>query len=224
MKLKRVYTHGIIERAGDGDGEKPLRIVAATEGRKADGIDLKMANVDLARYDGNPIIGYGHDYYGRASLPIGRAAKTVVEGKRLMIDPEFDADDEFAVNVERKLRKGYLNAVSIGFDAHDIDEAGVPGRWELFETSVVPLPLDAQALVDSGRARALDLLYGDLRAGKVLSAKNKGLLKDAIAALGALLDAAGDEPDDSDEEQEAPRLAPSLANARARARLAELVI
>ncbi len=145
---RRVYVHGLVERKAG----KPMRIVAANEGRQADGIDLRMENADLARYTSNPVVGYGHDYWGRESLPIGRAVSTVIEGTQLLIEPEFDQDDEFAVAVERKLRAGYLNAVSIGFDVHDVDELGVPARWELFETSVVPLPMDAAALVASRAA------------------------------------------------------------------------
>jgi hypothetical protein len=140
---QRVYVHGMVERAAG----KPLRIVAANEGRQADGIDLRMVSADLGRYLANPIIGYGHDYWGREGLPIGRAVSTTVEGAQLLIEPEFDQDDPFAVEVERKLRAGYLNAVSIGFDAHDISDVGIPARWELFETSVVPIPMDAGALV-----------------------------------------------------------------------------
>lgn len=148
---RRVYSFGLVERKAS----KPLRIVAANEGRLADGIDLRMERADLTRYLANPIIGYGHDYWGRDQLPIGRAAATVIDGAQLLIEPEFDQDDEFAVAVERKLRAGYLNAVSIGFDVHDVDELGVPGRWEMFETSVVPIPMDAAALVAARADRGL---------------------------------------------------------------------
>ena len=148
---RRLYVHGLVERKAG----KPMRIVAANEGRQADGIDLRMEHADLSRYLANPVVGYGHDYWGRESLPIGRAVTTVIEGTQLLIEPEFDQDDEFAVAVERKLRAGYLNAVSIGFDVHDVDELGVPARWELFETSVVPLPMDAAALVASRAAPGL---------------------------------------------------------------------
>lgn len=140
---RRVYAHGLVERKPG----KPMRIVAANEGKQADGIDLRMAGADLGRYLANPIIGYGHDYWGRDQLPIGRATTTTIEGTQLLIEPEFDADDQFAVSIERKLRAGYLNAVSVGFDVHHLGEDGVPGRWELFEVSVVPLPMDPAALV-----------------------------------------------------------------------------
>lgn len=186
----RTHIRGLVLRDDATATDAPLRVVAATEGRKPDGIDLRMSNVDLARFAANPIIGYGHDYLGRTSLPIGRATSTEVDGDRLLQEIEFDQGDEFAREVERKLRGGYLNAFSIGFEAYDISGDGIPARWELFENSVVPLPMDASALVESGRSRELSLLFDEVRAGKVLSAKNKNLLEDALAALAALLDAA----------------------------------
>lgn len=202
MTTKQAYLRGYVQRA-DGDvGEGPMRIVAATGGRKADGLDLKMDNVDLDRFNRNPVIMYGHRYFGREDLPIGRSDETWVDGDKLMMDVTFDQNDEFAQSVERKYRGGFLNAFSIGFDPHNIDdETGVPESWELFETSSVPLPLDPNAVVDDGRMRGLvDSLLVDARAGKMLSKKNKQLVTDAVNALQALLDAAkAAEKDDDDE-------------------------
>lgn len=221
----RHYLRGYVERA-DSDGDQPIRFVAATEGRKADGLDLKMDNLDLTRFEANPVIMYGHEYFGRGSLPIGRATETKVDGGRLLATVEFDTGDEFAATVERKIRAGYLNAVSIGFDAHDVDDAGVPARWELHETSVVPIPLDPHALADArdGRtiAHARDLID---RAGKVLSAANKQAVEDAVAALAAVLEAATDADDsaadDGDADDERDNATPTLARARRRLALHE---
>lgn len=62
---KRTYLRGYVQRAEDGDNKGPLRIVAATAGKKADGLDLKMDTLDLARFEQNPIVGYGHNFWGR---------------------------------------------------------------------------------------------------------------------------------------------------------------
>lgn len=140
-------------RAETGESDGRLRFVLATEGRKADGIDLRMANVDLERFESNPVILALHDYW---SLPVGRAENIAVEGKRLMADAVFDLDDETGAALDRKYRGGFMNAVSIGFDAYDVNENGVPTRWEPLEFSAVPIPMDAKALLDSGRqSRAL---------------------------------------------------------------------
>lgn len=150
---------GFVDRAGLTD-DSPLRVVMASEGRMADNIDLRMSGAQLDRYRGNPVLGYGHSYYGRTNLPIGRVVpdSIAVEGAQLVGDLEFDQGDEFAVEVERKMRAGYLNAVSIGFDVLQWESAddnywrgGVATKWEQTELSVVPVPMDASALVTSGR-------------------------------------------------------------------------
>lgn len=148
----KVFLRGHALRA-EADGKGPIRFVAATEGRKADGLNLQMGTVELDRFRANPVILYGHQYFGRDSLPIGRAEDVFVDGDRLMEDIQFDLDDPFAAAVDRKVRAGFVNAVSIGFDVTNVDQqTGIPERWELLETSVVPVPLDPDALKDSERA------------------------------------------------------------------------
>ncbi len=151
---------GYVDRSMVAD-DKPLRVVMATEGRKGDGIDLRMSGANLERYRANPVLGYGHNYYGRANLPIGRVNpdSISIEGNRLLGDLEFDQGDEFAREVERKMRDGYLNAVSIGFDVTRWEDpksnywtGGVAEAWEMSELSTVPIGMDAKALVASGRS------------------------------------------------------------------------
>lgn len=159
---KRVHLRGYVERdAARTDG--PIPFILATEGRKGDGIDLKMGSADLERFLSNPLLGYGHMYWGRDSLPIGRVDNPRVDGGQLRGGLVFDQDDPFAVTVERKIRGGFLNAVSVGFDAFDIDDTGTPARWTLFEVSVVPLPMDADAVAE-GR----ELVRGDGPLGAVV--------------------------------------------------------
>lgn len=154
---------GYVDRSVMAD-DKPLRVVMASEGRKADGIDLRMAGARLERYRANPVLGYGHAYWGRDNLPIGRvdASSIAVEGTQLAGDLEYDQGDEFARKVERKMRDGFLSAVSIGFDVIRWEDpkssywtGGVAVEWELTELSVVPIGMDAKALVTAGRAHGM---------------------------------------------------------------------
>jgi hypothetical protein len=160
------YTRAQVDRASlDTDG--PIRFTAATEGVKADGIDLRMSGAQLDRYRRNPVFGYGHRYWGRDDLPIGRASNVEVSGRQLLIDVTFDQADDFARKVESKYRGGYLSAVSIGFDVTAWDGkgsywgGGIAKEWELNEVSAVPIPMDAEAVVAGGRAMRAALL-GDL--------------------------------------------------------------
>ncbi|NML55672.1 hypothetical protein HHL19_36365 [Streptomyces sp. R302] len=234
MKPQRHYARAYVQRADGDEAGKPLSIIAATEGRKGDGLNLTMAGARLERFESNPVVGYGHSYWGRDGLPIGRADKTWIDGDKLRMDLTFDQDDEFAVKVERKYRARMMNAFSIGFDVWNIGEDGVPEGWELFEVSAVPLPMDPNAIVESGRAldlvRGLDVRHAPdetvqavlsrlaeldaagARAGAVLSKKNKGLVQAARDALQELLDAAGGTDDGAAEDDE--RAAPAADHAR----------
>ncbi|MEU7904118.1 HK97 family phage prohead protease [Actinoplanes sp. NPDC049118] len=190
---------GFVDRSALSD-DSPLRVVMASEGRQADGIDLRMSGARLERYRGNPVLGYGHSYWGRMNLPIGRVDpdSIAVEGKQIVGRLEFDEDDEFARQVERKLRKKFLNAVSIGFDVTEWESendnyyrGGVATGWELTELSVVPVPMDAAALVTSGRG--LDLADPDLLAAvRSISEDEFSRLLVRLTALGNV--AAGKPP------------------------------
>lgn len=162
MNKDRGYIRGHVERDG-ARNDGPIRFVAATEGVKADGIDLRMTGVELDRFRNNPVVLFGHDARGRQNLPIGRADNIDTHGDSLKMDISFDRDDEFAITVERKIRNGFLNSVSIGFDVHGWEKpsqslwnGGVATKWELFETSVVPVPMDDKANVESGRSLFTD--------------------------------------------------------------------
>lgn len=196
MKGQRHYMRGYVLRAdddsdgGDDTAGKPLTIVAATEGRKGDGLNLTMKGAELGRFEANPVLGYGHSYWGRDGLPIGRADKTWIDGDALKMDLLFDQEDDFARKVERKYRGGYMNAFSIGFDVWNIDDAGVPEGWELFEVSAVPLPMDPNAVVESGRSRGfLEQTMSRLSREQLENVLFEGLAATAVSIPGPLTEA-----------------------------------
>ena len=170
--MNPIYLRGHVQREDSDSGSPgdPITFVATTQGIKEDGLDLQMDRLDLDRYRANPVIGYGHRFGGRDNLPIGRATDITIDEPALMISTTFDQDDDFAQVVERKVRDGFINAMSVGFDAWNIDrDTGVPEGWTLFEASVVPIPLDPDALAQVGRAAVRDL---------------EGMLHDAETILG----------------------------------------
>lgn len=137
--------------APEAGAETPLRFVASTEGIKRDGRELRAEDWRVDAYLRNPIFLWAHTY---DLPPIGRAAVTF-DGPRMLADVEFDREDPFAVNIERKYRAGFLNAVSVGWN--DVKDA--EGRWthELLDISAVPVPADPQALKTARSLALADL-------------------------------------------------------------------
>lgn len=89
-------------------------------------------------------------------LPIGRWNNIRIDGTALKAQPEFDDNDEFAVKVENKVNKGYLNGASISLIPIEVSEDAslkLPGqigptvtKWEIMEASIVDIPNCKNAL------------------------------------------------------------------------------
>jgi len=156
------YLRAFCERAdGLEQGTGPIRFVASTEEIARDGKSLKVADWRLENYQRNPVVLWVHDYMGR-NLPIGRAVEVGVEGNALVADVQFDQADEFARQVESKYRRGYLNAVSVGWQDVMVGQ-GKQVYHDLMDISAVPVPADPQALKIE-EARAISKLSAELRA------------------------------------------------------------
>lgn len=145
---KKVYTF----RANDGEPDR-------YQDR------LSVRGWDLEAFNANPVILYMHDE--GAGGPLGLAPKTLpigkgrayVKGDALMVDIEFDQDDEFAKRVEAKVEGGFLNAVSVRYIMLDFKANELGGfdcaEQELLEISIVTIPgnqraLRAKAAAESG--------------------------------------------------------------------------
>lgn len=175
------FLRGYCERA---KSTGPLRFVATNEGMQGDGLDLRMSGARIDRFKANPVVGYGHSYYGRVNLPIGKAVETWIDGSKLMADVEFDQADEFATTVERKYRDGYLNAVSIGFSVDAMEpKTGVVTDWELFEISAVPIPMDPAAVVAGGRGILTAEEFRSLLLGPTKGREWSGFVADPVTRL-----------------------------------------
>lgn len=108
----------------------------------------------------NPVILWGHNVREERP-PIGKAIKVWFEGegkkRQLMFKAQFDMADQFAAEIFRKIKEGFINMVSVGF---------LPEEWEpidknepspfsgqrftkqdLLEISFVPVPANPQAAV-----------------------------------------------------------------------------
>lgn len=145
---------------------------------------LNVQGWKLDAFNANPVILLNHDTGapswcspGSGVLPIGKGKAYPEQQKdgswALMVDIEFDQDDELAQRVEKKVEAGILNAVSVRYimtegkyrenerGGYDSDEQ------ELLEISVVTIP---------GNQRAV-------RAKDARTTPQVGELLDAVKAL-----------------------------------------
>jgi len=141
-----MYERAFIDSESRGAGA-PLRFVLSTPGIKRDGLSLDMRRMRMDSFERNPVMLWQHGRdIQRGDLPIGRWANVRVnQDGELIGEAEFDGDDTFALDVERKYRMGYLNAVSISWQYR---ESGEMEWYDLLEASAVAVPADPEALVD----------------------------------------------------------------------------
>jgi HK97 family phage prohead protease len=110
------------------------------------GESIKVEGIKTNEVMKNPVVLWGHDYM---SLPIGKIIKLWKTEGNLMARIKFDYDIyEFARTVYEMVKRGTVNAVSIG---------GLVKKWnadytvveemEMLELSVVPVGAHPQALV-----------------------------------------------------------------------------
>ena len=129
--------------------------VASTENSDRYGDVINQKGWSLDAYNRNPVVLLNHN---SNSLPIGKGKVSVKDGQ-LMIDVEFDQEDELARRVESKVQNGYINAVSVGFNPieskrrSELPEEhrafGKRGMYfeksELLEVSIVTIPANSDA-------------------------------------------------------------------------------
>ena len=142
------------------EGDRPLRFIASTPREDSYG-DIVLQNWELKDFLNNPVMPWGHDYQ---KPPPARAKSVSVEALAdgslaLMVVPEFDTDEE-AQLIKGKYERGFLSAVSVGFQPMDYQyrwqlskddplyaERGVVFRKSrLLEVSLVTVPANADAL------------------------------------------------------------------------------
>lgn len=129
--------------------------VASTENSDRYGDVIDQKGWQLEAYNRNPVVLLNHN---SNSLPIGKGKVEVREGE-LVIDVEFDPNDELAQRVENKVKNGYINAVSVGFNpVESVRRSELPKehkafgkrgmffqKSELLEVSIVTIPANSDA-------------------------------------------------------------------------------
>ena len=140
--------------------------------------DIVEQSWDLESYKKNPIILFNHN---PLELPIGRGSVEVVDNQ-LMIDIEFDINDPLAAEIGRKVKDGYLNAVSVGFNPiESILRSELPKdhkfyseqgtyfqKSQLLEVSVVTIPANQEAVAAKDYIKRLQLEDSEIEAIKII--------------------------------------------------------
>lgn len=169
MKDKIRYVPALIEKSADGEIQMAVFSDASVD-RYQEIIDPNGWQLD--NFKRNPVLLWAHDAHFTVSVPaIGTIENLHVdENGRLIGKPVFDTEDEFAMKIYKKMKKGIIRAFSVGFLPHEWD-GNVYTRSELLEISVVNVPANPNALTQiKSMAKGIkdtDLL-NDLKAKSVL--------------------------------------------------------
>ena len=166
----------------------------------------------LDAYRKNPIVQWGHQY-SEPWQTIGRTTDINVtsDGIDVMFELRDPVNAMDPMHIVRQLwSERLINTASIGFrplEAKPNDDGGLDfTSWELFEWSLVPIPAnrDAVRLMSVGKSVKDQFL----KAGRVLSKSNETKLREAYAAIGAVLE----QLEGSDDEKSSNNLTVTAVN------------
>lgn len=155
---KLIYKQFVVENKVVDAEQGIFEAMITTESVDRDQDIILATGGDLESFRKNPVVLDSHMYVSGAV--IGKSLKEeIVEGKGIKATFQFAPREisERADNIRKLWQGGFLNAVSIGFIAHDTerrtDENGeelrkglIFNEWELLEFSIVPVPANQDAL------------------------------------------------------------------------------
>lgn len=110
------------------------------------GFIVKTEGIDTTRFCKNPIMLYNHDRNGGI---IGRWEKLRVVDGKLLADAVFDEKDGLGAMINDKVKRGFINSVSIGMNPlEETIENGIKTviKSELVEVSIVDIPANPNAV------------------------------------------------------------------------------
>lgn len=169
------------EIKAEGDS-RTLTFVISTPSVDRMGDTIAVEGWKLDQFRKNPVVLWAHD---SGSLPVAKASKVWIESGRLMATAEFTPSGmaRFNDTVFDMLKAGFLNATSVGFAPLKYAFTDDPQRrygidfleQELLEFSVVPVPANAEALVQA-RSAGIDIAPVREWIEKVLRREGKGIV------------------------------------------------
>jgi HK97 family phage prohead protease len=155
-QLRKQFVDVEIGKA-EGQGDRVRRFCISTGSVDRDNDTIAVGGWKMDNYRKNPVVLWAHDY---SALPVGKALSVNVEGDKLVSVMEF-ADHDMANTVMRLVDGGFLRATSVGFRpmkyALNEERRGFDFmEQELLEFSIVPVPANAEALIEA-RSAGVDL-------------------------------------------------------------------
>lgn len=132
--------------------KRQMKFCISTDKADRDGDRVMQDGMRHDKFMKNPIVLWNHNSY---EPPIGRALKLEKGTNKTMAIAQFMTADEseFADQVFKMYKGGYLSGVSIGFIPIDLSPSETKGErfviksCELIEFSAVPIPANPDALV-----------------------------------------------------------------------------
>lgn len=116
-----------------------MRFILTNEAVNSAGIIIMTNGLNVEEFKKNPVMLFNHD----DTKIIGRWKDIRIENNAITAEPEFDEEDEFAMEIKRKVEKGYISGTSIGIIGKKSKMVnGILNitAGELREASIVALP------------------------------------------------------------------------------------
>lgn len=203
MKFKTVALEGV--KAGEDDGleEGQFIVYPSTFTKKPDAYgDIVRPGAfkkTIAQWkeSGNVMPGlYGHrmddpEFFVASAIDMGE------DDHGWWVKGEFDLDSPKGRQVYKLVKGRRLNQLSFAYDVLDADVVTLDGggkayelrELDVFEFSFVPVGANSETSVVAVK-QTVDALAGGVKAGRVLAQKHIDSLREAQAAIGAVIDAA----------------------------------
>jgi HK97 family phage prohead protease len=146
VKLNLHFDKGMTKALGEGEFEA----IITTSSLDRHNESIVTEGVDTDNYEKNPVVLYGHDYFG---LPIGTTTKLVKMKNKIKATFKLATEEyEFAKTVANLIKAGVLNAVSIGGVVKEwSDDYRTILKMEMVEFSIVAVPANGEAII-TGRS------------------------------------------------------------------------
>lgn len=155
-ELGRQYTTGLVKNLGEGDESRTVRYRISTPQIDRHGDTLAPLGCKWDNYLLNPVILWAHQ---QSALPIGGGSNPSKDANGVELDKTFFEPEllEFADKVFQMVKRGILNACSVGFDPINWEWADLRDEtrgffdidyleWDLCESSPCPIPANPGAL------------------------------------------------------------------------------